>query len=57
VRDMAMNTGFQHQQPFARTAAVRSLPSQRPGARLDLADSAKPPVTLEEKTFRSSLER
>lgn len=54
---MAMNTGFQHQQPFARTAAVRSLPSQRPGARLDLADSAKPPVTLEEKTFRSSLER
>ena len=51
-----MTTGFPQQQPFARSAAVRSLPSQRPGARLDLG-VRKASVKPEEKNFDPRLER
>ena len=47
---MAITTGFQQQQPFAWSAAVRSAPSQKPGARLDPVATAKT-ARPEEKAF------
>ena len=52
-----MSTGFQQQQPFTRSAAVRSVPSQRPGARLDLDGAPKGLPKPEEKSFQPHLER
>jgi hypothetical protein len=52
-----MTTGFQQQQPFTRSAAVRSVPSQRAATRLDLGGSPKGPAKPEEKSFDPRLER
>jgi hypothetical protein len=51
---MSINSGLQHQRPLGWSAAVRSAPSQRPGARMI---PSKPPVAAEEKSFASKLER
>jgi len=50
---MAINSGFQQQQPLGWSAAVRSAPSQRPGARM----TPSKPATEEEKSFTPKLER
>jgi hypothetical protein len=50
---MSINSGFQQQRPLGWSAAVRSAPSQRPGARMS---PAKPPAA-EEKSFAPKLER
>lgn len=47
---MATTTGFQQQQPFAWSAAVRSAPSQRPGTRLDHPPAPEPVIGPEEKS-------
>ena len=59
---MAMNTGFQHQRPFGRSAAVRSAPSPQHGAHLELRGdatraSSKSALQPEEKGFQPSLKR
>ena len=51
-----MNTGFQQQQPWTWSAAVRSAPSPQHGAHLAIkADatraSSKAPIAPEEKSF------
>jgi hypothetical protein len=50
---MAINNGFQQQQPLGWSAAVRSAPSQRPGARMTPSKSR----VTEEKSFAPKLER
>jgi hypothetical protein len=54
---MAITTGFQQQQPFARSAAVRSAPSPQNAARLDLSGEAKAFVAPQEKSFSPRLKR
>jgi hypothetical protein len=51
---MAMDTGFQQQQPLVFSAAVRSTPSPQHAARLRLDDvrpAPEPTVPTEEKNF------
>jgi hypothetical protein len=50
---MSINSGFQQQQPLGWSAAVRSAPSQRPGARMIPSKSP----AAEEKSFAPKLER
>ena len=54
---MATNTAFQHQRPFARTAAVRSAPSPQHAGRLDLSREARATAPPEEKSFAPRLSR
>ncbi len=59
---MAINTGFQQQQPFARSAAVRSAPSPQHGAHLNISGgatraSSKAPIAPEQKSFEPRLQR
>lgn len=61
-RDMAITTGFQHQQPLGWSAAVRSAPSPQHGAHLELKSEAtrastKPAMPPEEKSLKSRLKR
>ena len=53
---MAMNTGFQQQQPLGWSAAVRSAPSLQHGAHLSIGGAktrtpSKAPIAPEEKSF------
>ena len=53
---MAIDTGFQHQRPFGRSAAVRSAPSPQHGAHLNIRAeatraSSKPALAAEEKSL------
>jgi hypothetical protein len=56
-----MNSGLQHQQPFTRSAAVRSAPSPRAATRLDMHGDTPIPVRAavapEEKSVQPRLER
>ena len=59
---MAINTSFQHQQPLGFSAAVRSTPSPRHAAPLDIVGDqarapSKTPLKPEEKSFAAHLER
>ena len=57
---MAMNSGFQQQQPLGFSAAVRSTPSPQHAAHLDLDGarrSAKTPPRTEEKSVDTSPKR
>lgn len=51
---MAINSGFPQQQPLGWSSAVRSVPSQRPGARMTPPEA---PAKPEEKSAAPKLER
>jgi len=55
---MAINTGFQQQQPLGWSAAVRSAPSPQNAVRLDLSgEAARAPAAPQEKSFPPRLKR
>ncbi len=59
---MAIDTGFQHQQPLGYSAAVRSAPSPQHGKHLApkgdaTGASSRPAIAQEEKSFAPALRR